>query len=157
MDKGHPKGIFHLLARPYVQGSSLTPTQIHRHQQRAYGYNAKNIRSTQSRQTKLTEPEVKKLEQPTHLLFASIETICRLYTDQNGLFPFTSGSGHKYIFILYAYDANAILAEPINILMGTDILRAYTKMHTYLTKRGFKPRTHWLDNEAAQIMRGFDT
>ena len=29
-------------------------------------------------------------------------------------------------------------------------------MHTYLTKRGFKPRTHWLDNEVAQIMKNFD-
>ena len=30
-------------------------------------------------------------------------------------------------------------------------------MHTYLTQQGFKPRTHWLDNEAAQIMKYFDT
>ena len=30
-------------------------------------------------------------------------------------------------------------------------------MHTYLTKWGFKPCTHWLDNEAAQIMDDFDT
>ena len=31
------------------------------------------------------------------------------------------------------------------------------KMHTYLTQRGFKPRTHWLYNKAAQIMKDFDT
>ena len=92
-----------------------------------------------------------------YLLFTSIKPIGRVYTDQTGRFPFTYSSGHKYICILYAYDSNAILAEPIKSRTGTDILRAYNKMHTYLTKRGFKPRTHLLDNEAAQIMRGFDT
>ena len=50
-----------------------------------------------------------------------------------------------------------ILAEPIKSQTGTDILRAYTKMHMYLTQRGFNPRTHWLDNEAAKIMKDFDT
>ena len=79
-------------------------------------------------------------------------TIGKVYTDQTGRFPVTSISVHKYICILYAYNANAILVKPIKSRTGTDILRAYTKMHIYLTKQGFKPHTHWLDNGAAQTM-----
>ena len=103
----------------------------------------KHIRSTQSSEPKLPEPEVGKLEQPTHLLFASIEPVGRVYTNQTGWFPVTSSSGHKYICILYAYNANGIFEEPIKSRTGTDILRDHTKMHTYLTKWGFKPRTQW--------------
>ena len=49
------------------------------------------------------------------------------------------------------------MAEPIKIRTGTDILREYTNMHKYLTQQGFKPLTHWLDNEADQSMKYFDT
>ena len=117
----------------------------------------KNVRSTQPKETELTEPEGERLDHPTHQILASIEHVGRVYTDQTGRFPVTSSSGHKYICILYAYDANAILAKPIKSRTGTDILRAYTKMHKYLTQWGFKPRTHWLDNEAAQSIKYFDT
>ena len=116
-----------------------------------------NVRSTQPKEPELTEPEGERLDHPTHQIFASIEPVGRVYTDQTGRFPVTSSSGHKYICILYAYDANAILADPIKSLTVTDILRAYTKMHKYITQREFKPRTHWLDNETAQSIKYFDT
>ena len=48
------------------------------------------------------------------------------------------------------------MAEPIKSRTGTEILRAYNKMNKYLTQRGFRPRTHWLDHEAAQSMKYFD-
>lgn len=57
-------------------------------------------------------------------------------------------------------DTNAIFAEPIKNRMGPAILQAYTKLHTYLTNRGFQPCTHWLDNEASQAsqaLKDFDT
>ena len=47
-----------------------------------------NIRSTQPKEPELPEPEVEQLDQPTHLLFASIEPIGRVYTDQTGRFPY---------------------------------------------------------------------
>jgi len=34
-------------------------------------------------------------------------------TDLPGCFQITSSRGHKYLFVLYDYDSNAILAEPI--------------------------------------------
>ena len=117
----------------------------------------KNFRSTQPKETELTEPEGERLNHPTHQIFASIEHVGCVYTDQTGRFLVTSSSGHKYICILYAYDANAILAEPIKSQTITSILRAYIKIHKYLTQQGFKPRTHWLENEAAQSIKDFDT
>ena len=116
-----------------------------------------NIRSTEPKEPELSEPEGERLNHPTHQIFASIEHVGRVYTDQTGRFPVTSSSGHKYICILYAYDANEILAKPIKSQMGTDILCAYTKMHKYLIQWGFRTRTHWLDNKAAQSMNDFDT
>ena len=73
----------------------------------------KHIRSTQSSEPKIPEPEFEQPEQPTHLLFDSIEPVGRVYTDQTGRLPVTYRSGHKCICILYAYDENAILAKPI--------------------------------------------
>ena len=157
MDLGHPKGIFTswpgLMSKAVAKclPKSIATSKGH------LGQTRKNIRSTQSSKPKIPEPEVEQLEQPTHLLFASIKPIGRVYTDQNRRFLVTSISGQKYICILYEYDVNAILAKPIKSRTGTDILCAYTKIHTFITKQGFKPRTHWLDNEAAQIMKNFDT
>jgi hypothetical protein len=37
----------------------------------------------------------------------------KIYTDQTGHFPVISSKGNKYIMVLYEYDGNAILAEPI--------------------------------------------
>ena len=99
----------------------------------------KKIRSTKSSKPKLPEPEVEQPEKPTHLLFASIKPIGRVYTDQTGRFPVTYISGNKYICILYAYTANVILAEPIKSQTGTEILRAYTKMQTYLKNGSSNP------------------
>ena len=79
----------------------------------------KNVLSTQPEEPELTKPEGERLNHPTHQIFASIEHVGRVYTDQTGRFPVTSSSGHKYICILYAYDSNTILAEPIKIQTGT--------------------------------------
>ena len=57
----------------------------------------KNIRSTQPKEPELPEPEVERLDHPTHQIFASIEPVGRVYTDQTGRFLVTSSSGHKYI------------------------------------------------------------
>ena len=68
---------------------SITTSKGHLYQTR------KNIRSTQSSEPKLSEPEVEQLEKPMHPLFASIKPIGRVYTDQTGQFPVTFSSGHK--------------------------------------------------------------
>jgi hypothetical protein len=121
----------------------------------------KNTRSTQP----LTEhpptdtnteqdPEEETDNEITNLLFATIDTTTgKIYTDQTGRFPVTSSQGNQYILVLYDYDTNSILTEPLKNRTGTEILRTYQKSHHYLTLQGFKPQTQWLDNEAYTALK----
>ena len=93
----------------------------------------------------------------TNLICATVEPFGRIYTDQTGRFPHPSSRGYKYILILYSYDANAILAEPIKQRTDDAILAAYTTCHQHLVNRGFTPSVHWLDNEASTKLKQYNT
>ena len=112
-----------------------------------------NLRSTKSQET---EDTCVKQEAKTQQAFATIELAGKIYTDQTGKFPAASSRGYKYVLIMYVYDANAILAEPIKSRTAEDILAAYTKLIQHISTRGFKPTTHWLDNEASDILKKYD-
>jgi hypothetical protein len=84
-----------------------------------------------------------------------IEVTGQIYSDQTGRFPQTSSRGNKYIMIVYDYDSNAILAEPITSRTENELVRAYTKLHTTLTDRGLKPILQKLDNEAPGKLKAF--
>jgi hypothetical protein len=49
----------------------------------------------------------------TNCVYAATIDAAQIYTDQTGRFPVVSIKGKKYIMVLYEYDGNAILAEPI--------------------------------------------
>jgi hypothetical protein len=49
----------------------------------------------------------------TNCIYAATIDAGQIYTDQTGLFPMISSKGNKYIMVLYEYDGNAILTEPI--------------------------------------------
>jgi hypothetical protein len=115
----------------------------------------KNIRSTKHDSPE-PEPEQEPNNAPTHQMFATIESTGKIYTDQTGRFPVTSSTGHKYILVLYDYDTNAILTEAIKNRTATEIMRAYQKLFSYLQTRGFRPKTHWLDNEASNLLKQFN-
>ena len=57
--------------------------------------------------------------------------------------------------VVYNFDSNAILAEPIKSCTEIDFFFACTKFHTYLTSRGFKPYLQRLDNEALGLLKKF--
>ena len=56
----------------------------------------------------------------------------------------------KYIMVFYVYDANAIIGQPIRNKTAKEMLETYTEMYKKLTKCGFKPKLHKLDNEVAK-------
>jgi hypothetical protein len=87
----------------------------------------------------------------------AIEATGQIYTDQTGRFPTTSRRGNKYVMILYDYDSNAILAEPLKSKSEGEMIRAYTKLHEYLSGRGLKPRLQKLDNECPAGLKQFMT
>jgi hypothetical protein len=95
----------------------------------------------------------------TNMIYVkAIEATGQIYTDQTGRFPTTSSQGNKFVMIQYKYDSNTILAEPLKSKSEGEMIRAYTKLHEYLSGRGFKLRLQKLDNECpAKLKRLFMT
>ena len=57
--------------------------------------------------------------------------------------------------ILYDYDSNAILAEPMKYCTAQEMVRAYKLLHAHLVNRGLTPQLQRLDNEASQLLKDF--
>jgi hypothetical protein len=64
----------------------------------------------------------------TNCIYAATMDAGQIYTAQNGRFPVISRKGNKYIMVLYEYDGNAILAEPIIKRTAPELLRAFQVM-----------------------------
>ena len=73
-------------------------------------------------------------------------------TDLAGVFPVMSNRGMKYIFILYDYDTNVILASPMRSRKGEEIVRAYEECYKKLKDAGVTPVLQYLDNEVSQLL-----
>jgi hypothetical protein len=71
-------------------------------------------------------------------------------TDLPGRFPFISSRGNNYIFVLYDYDSNAILAEPIPSRKKEDLIQGYEACYHKLKSAGIKPILQRLDNEVSK-------
>lgn len=98
------------------------------------------------------EPNIK----ATNLVYATVEQTNRVYSDQTGCFLVTSLPGNKYNFVLYTYNANAILTDPLKVQIGKEIARAYEKSFLYLQARSFRPEMHWLNSEASELLKRFN-
>jgi hypothetical protein len=95
------------------------------------------------------------LSEPIWVFMKPVEITWQIFSDQTGHFPITSSRGNKYIMVVYDYDSNAILTEPLTSRTEMELLRAYTKLHTFLTKRGLKPVLQKLDNKAPGKLQMF--
>ena len=74
------------------------------------------------------------------------------YTDLTGSFPVTNKRGLQYILILYEYDTNEILVEPIKTRSDADMLRAYTFVYETLENEGHAPKLNIMDNESSTVL-----
>ena len=72
------------------------------------------------------------------------------YSDQTGRFPYQSSRGNKYLFVLYDYDANAILFELLKNRSSESLVAAWRSAHHRLTKNGHKVQLYILDNEISE-------
>ncbi len=59
--------------------------------------------------------------------------------------------------MLYHYESNAILATPITGLNDVSIFNAYKTYFDVLTKKGFKPKSNIMDNQATKHIKKFLT
>jgi hypothetical protein len=87
---------------------STSTAKCHLNQQRH------NERNTKVKDTKVivTEPDLDHGIK-TQFVYATTIDAGRIYTVQTGRFPVVSSKGNKYIMILYDYDSNANLTQPI--------------------------------------------
>ena len=83
----------------------------------------------------------------------SFQQTAKAYSDQTGRFPYTSSRGNQYLMIVYDYDSNAILNEPIKNRTAGELTRAWTTIHQRLSKGGSRPEIYILDNEFSQDLR----
>jgi hypothetical protein len=91
----------------------------------------------------------------TQFVYAATIDAGQIYTDQTGRFPVVSSKGNKYIMILYDYDSNEILAQPIKDRTTPELLRAFQVMEQELVARGLKPKLMKLDNEASKLLKTY--
>jgi hypothetical protein len=73
----------------------------------------------------------------------------KIFTDQTGRFPEQSTRGNNYVFVLYDYDSNAILATPIKNRTSTSLVNAFNELTDQLISKGLTPQFQILDNEAS--------
>ena len=71
----------------------------------------------------------------------------RVFSDLNGAFPHKSSRGNLYVIVMYDYDRNAIMAEPIENRQAKIICDAFLKIHKVIKARGSKPKIYNIDNE----------
>jgi hypothetical protein len=78
-----------------------------------------------------------------------------VYTDLTRRFPTTSSRGSTYMLILYTYDGNAILAEPMKSNAEAEAVRAYTVLYKQLTNVSLRPNFQIMDNDASSEVKSF--
>ena len=93
----------------------------------------------------------------THHCYAGIVNPAegQIYTDQTDKFIVASSTGSNYILVLYDYDSNNILVEPMRSRSGPCILRAFQTLHARLVTAGLRPKLHRLDNECSTALKQF--
>jgi hypothetical protein len=75
------------------------------------------------------------------------------YHDLTGAFPHKSSRGNQYIFVLYDYDGNAILTQPIKNRQAATIRDAWLSLHQVLQRSGNAPNLYIMDNEASSDIK----
>ena len=61
--------------------------------------------------------------------------------------------GNAYILVVYDYDTNSILAEPLQSRAAAVIRKGWEKLNLVLSKSGRKPELYILDNECSNELK----
>jgi hypothetical protein len=86
------------------------------------------------------------IEQPTMIADG------KSYSDLTGRFPNRSDTGNLYILVLYFYDNNVILVEPLQNRSNHQQVQAYKRIIDQANK-GTTLQIHWMDNEASAAVK----
>ena len=70
----------------------------------------------------------------------------QIFTYQTGRFHLVSRRGNRSVMVLYDYDSNAILTEPLKNNTTSELVRSQARLTQYLLDRGLKPKALCIDN-----------
>ena len=79
----------------------------------------------------------------------------QIFTDQTSRFPQVSSRGNRSVMVLYDYDSNAILTDPLKKNTTSELVRAQTRLTQYLLDRGLNPKTLRIDNKCPKALKRF--
>ena len=86
-----------------------------------------------------------------------MEPTGQVYINQISCFITPLSHGNNYLLILYDYDSNSILAEPIknHTTTATSLLAGYMTLHAKLCAAGLQPCLQCLNNECTEPLKQF--
>ena len=77
----------------------------------------------------------------------------KAYVDLTGRFPHMSSRGNQYLVVMYDYDTNAIVFEPIKTRQSKEIYNAFKNCERKISRNNVTPKIFVLDNEAAADLK----
>ena len=83
----------------------------------------------------------------------NMATDAKVYTDLTWRFPHQSSRVNNYILVVYNYDGNTILAEPMKKRETDTIIKAWNKLHSCLYNNGIVTTYYILDNECSTAFK----
>ena len=100
---------------------------------------------------------VEKLIKPsrrTNYVFADCKPITgQIYTDQYVPILISSGSGMKYLMVLYEFDSNLVGATAIPSKTKLQLVTAYKRISLLMQWRGLQPQIQRFNNECSNLLK----
>ena len=75
------------------------------------------------------------------------------FSDLTGALPHKSRRRNLYVMVMYDYDSNSILSEPIINRLAEIILHVFLKVHKVLKSRGSDPKFYIKDTECSSDLK----
>ena len=77
----------------------------------------------------------------------------KVFSYLSGAFPHKSSRVNVYVMVMYDYDSNAIMAEPIKNRQAATICYTFLKIHKVLKARVSNPKVYIMDNECSSDLK----
>ena len=77
----------------------------------------------------------------------------RGFSELTGAFPHKPSRGSFYVMIMYDYDSNEILVEPVKNRQATTICNAFFNIQRVLKARVSKPKFYIMDNDCSSDLK----
>ena len=100
-----------------------------------------------------TPTDTKHNEFYSQIFHTTSTNMAQAYSDLTGRFPHKSSRGNQYLLVVYDYDQNAIVFEPLKTRQAKEITTAFNKCYSRLNKHDNLPTLFVLDNECSTDLK----